>query len=257
MAMLLYRDADGVDHAHPVALDPILIGRAIECQIQSQDGRVSRRHARIFVEDGAYWIEDLGSSNGVFIDGRRVTRELIPGGSVLLVGSLMCRLVADGEVPVEPAMPEPAAPPAAAAPAAGDHTMAVLVGELETARVARRNAEEERDALGLRLRELHTEMKTVKSAAAAEEEARTARLGEAEREAARLNKEVAELRKDHAELGRRATALEAEKEALAAQKAQLETERRTLADATRAAEAADQGLREAVDAVRDQLAGAR
>ncbi len=127
--------------------------------------------------------------------------------------------------------------------------MAALLGELETARLARRNAEEERDALGLRLRELHTEMETVKSAAAAEEEARTARLGEAEHEAARLNKEVAELRKDHAELGRRATALEAEKEALAAQRAQLETECRTFADATRVAEVAEQRLREAVDAL--------
>src|SRR5258706_14699462 len=97
MPMLLYRDADGVDQAYPIGLEPVLLGRAVECQIQTQDARVSRRHARIFVDEGAYWIEDLGSSNGVFIDGNRITKEAIPGGAVLTVGSLGCRLVSGRE----------------------------------------------------------------------------------------------------------------------------------------------------------------
>ncbi len=274
MPTFWYRDADEVDRAHPVGLDPILIGRAVECQIQSQDPRVSRRHARVFVEEGAYLIEDLGSSNGVFVDGVRVTRAPITGGAMLLVGSLRCWLAADEAALEEattlpsPETPDPV-PPAPTPPLARrpDPTpvssaavvggQAALIAELEAALVARRYAEEERDVLGQRLGELHRELQTVKSAAAAEDTARTTRLAAAEREGAALHQEVGELRKDHAGLGMRVSTLESENKALAAAKAELETECRTLANATRESEVADEARRAEMDTLRDQLAGAR
>src|SRR5678816_4173884 len=64
MPKIIYQDSDGIDKAFELAFDPITIGRATECEINTQDAMVSRKHARL-LWDGAYcWIEDLGSSNG-------------------------------------------------------------------------------------------------------------------------------------------------------------------------------------------------
>jgi hypothetical protein len=49
-----------------------LIGRANECEISLRGPRVSRRHARLHVERGGASIEDLGSANGVLVNGRRI-----------------------------------------------------------------------------------------------------------------------------------------------------------------------------------------
>jgi len=49
-----------------------LIGRADDCEISLRAPRVSRRHARLHVQRGAASIEDLGSANGVLVNGRRI-----------------------------------------------------------------------------------------------------------------------------------------------------------------------------------------
>src|SRR5581483_6163925 len=72
----------------------MLIGRATECQIQTQDAMVSRRHARI-VWDGNYWIEDLGSSNGVYIGNERVQKAPFRPGDTVTCGSLVMRMLPD------------------------------------------------------------------------------------------------------------------------------------------------------------------
>src|SRR5437016_13351829 len=95
MPKIIYHDSDGVDKAIVLGSDPILIGRATECQIQTQDAMVSRRHARIFW-DGGYFIEDLGSSNGVYVGGARIMqRTPIRPGDEVRCGSLQLRLMPD------------------------------------------------------------------------------------------------------------------------------------------------------------------
>lgn len=62
------------------------IGRAKECDCVIRDPNISRRHAELRRRDGGAWeIEDLGSTNGVEINGRRVSRgRLSPGDEVTL-----------------------------------------------------------------------------------------------------------------------------------------------------------------------------
>src|SRR5512143_3971126 len=135
MPTLHYNDSDGVDRTVPLGPEPVLIGRATDCHIQSSDARVSRKHARIFRDGDAFWIEDLGSSNGVFLGTERISKARLPPGEVAVIGSLMVRLVPDDAV---------------AMPSAGEpQLMAWLAAERKN-RVA---LEEERDALGKRLRE--------------------------------------------------------------------------------------------------------
>jgi hypothetical protein len=95
MPKLVYHDSDGIDQVINLGAEPILVGRASECQIQTQDAMVSRRHARI-VWDGNYWVEDLGSSNGVYVGSEKV-RERAPfrPGDTVTCGSLVMRMLPD------------------------------------------------------------------------------------------------------------------------------------------------------------------
>ncbi|MGC4064678.1 MAG: FHA domain-containing protein [Polyangiaceae bacterium] len=65
----------------------VLIGREEGCQVLLDDPLVSRRHAKIVVKDGKLWIEDLGSRNGVSLNGAKIAeRQRLFGGDVLRVG---------------------------------------------------------------------------------------------------------------------------------------------------------------------------
>jgi pSer/pThr/pTyr-binding forkhead associated (FHA) protein len=49
------------------------IGRADACQIKLPDTYVSSFHARIYRQDGGWYVEDLGSTNGTYLNQKRVT----------------------------------------------------------------------------------------------------------------------------------------------------------------------------------------
>lgn len=54
--------------------DELTIGRAPGCAVPlPSDNFVSAMHARVFRRDDAYWVEDLGSTNGTLVNGRRMT----------------------------------------------------------------------------------------------------------------------------------------------------------------------------------------
>lgn len=59
----------------PYALgDELTIGRAPGCAVAlPADNFVSTVHARVFRQDGDYWVEDLGSTNGTLVNGRRIS----------------------------------------------------------------------------------------------------------------------------------------------------------------------------------------
>ena len=73
----------------PLKLDgttPLEIGRAEACQVRLSDSYVSSFHARIFNRDGSWYIEDLGSTNGTYLNQRKLTSpaELQAGDHVRL-----------------------------------------------------------------------------------------------------------------------------------------------------------------------------
>jgi pSer/pThr/pTyr-binding forkhead associated (FHA) protein len=66
----------------------LLVGRLPECDVMIDDGLVSRMHARISVRDNAVVVEDLHSTNGVYVNGTRITHSaLLREGDRLLIGT--------------------------------------------------------------------------------------------------------------------------------------------------------------------------
>ncbi|MFP7721989.1 FHA domain-containing protein [Lysobacter sp. A3-1-A15] len=69
------------------------IGRAPECTLSFEDSGLSRMHARLMPTDDGLLLEDMGSSNGSFINGRRVSRGLVGAGDEIAFDTLRFRLV--------------------------------------------------------------------------------------------------------------------------------------------------------------------
>src|SRR5207244_9061942 len=66
------KDKDRGEDSYDLATGATLIGRAPENDIILLEESVSRRHARIMVDNGACSMEDLGSANGSFVNGERL-----------------------------------------------------------------------------------------------------------------------------------------------------------------------------------------
>lgn len=105
----------------------LVIGRDPGCDISLDDPSVSREHARVFLHNSAVWAQDSGSRNGVFVNGKRLSRpKQISPGDKLTVGEHgftveLRKLDGDDEVSNITVAPRAAgsASPAPAAPAAG------------------------------------------------------------------------------------------------------------------------------------------
>lgn len=66
----------------------ITIGRAGDNDFHVPDYTVSAHHARIFTYLEASYIEDLGSTNGTYINGKRIQKHTVHPGDVIRVGRL-------------------------------------------------------------------------------------------------------------------------------------------------------------------------
>ena len=72
---------------------PISIGRAAENTLVLDDDYVSGRHARFFPHEGAWVVEDLGSTNGTYLDRTRLTTPMvIPAGTPVRIGKTTLEL---------------------------------------------------------------------------------------------------------------------------------------------------------------------
>lgn len=73
--------------------DPLEIGRADSCTIRLEDAYVSQMHAKLFAKDGAWFVEDLGSTNGTFLNEARVAAPAaIAPGDIVRVGKTTLEL---------------------------------------------------------------------------------------------------------------------------------------------------------------------
>jgi hypothetical protein len=71
---------------------PFTIGRAADCDLVLPSPAVSSRHARIIKVSAGFQVEDLGSRNGIVVEGTRVARLALYDGSTFVIGDIPLRL---------------------------------------------------------------------------------------------------------------------------------------------------------------------
>ena len=71
---VIVRWQDGQGENASLYVDEFFVGRGTDCRVRYYDPLVSRRHARVFPEDGSWFIEDLGSRNGTRLGDARIER---------------------------------------------------------------------------------------------------------------------------------------------------------------------------------------
>jgi hypothetical protein len=72
---------------HELSAPSVVLGRSREADIRVGDVNASRRHAELRQEDSSYWIVDLGSTNGVEVNGKRVDRARLSDGDRITIGT--------------------------------------------------------------------------------------------------------------------------------------------------------------------------
>ncbi len=83
-AILILQQGNAPSRKWTLDRQEYVIGRLPDCDITLPDRLVSRHHARLFQKDGTFWLEDLGSKNGTYVNGEPVTspRELKDGDEI-------------------------------------------------------------------------------------------------------------------------------------------------------------------------------
>lgn len=71
----------------------IIIGRSSDLDMVLVEDMVSRKHAKISTTDGEVFIQDLGSTNGTFVNGEKITRSRLQEGDRILVGTSIIKMV--------------------------------------------------------------------------------------------------------------------------------------------------------------------
>ena len=76
----------------------ITLGRSAENTVTLNDHQVSSFHAKITTLFNASFIEDLGSTNGTFVNGKQITKHTLHHGDTLLIGEQMITVVKPGNI---------------------------------------------------------------------------------------------------------------------------------------------------------------
>src|SRR5450432_1563819 len=72
----------------------IIVGRSSDLDMVLVEDMVSRKHARIAMQQDQIWIEDLGSTNGTFVNGEKIKRARLKEGDRVLIGTSILKVIA-------------------------------------------------------------------------------------------------------------------------------------------------------------------
>jgi len=100
VVLVMFR-GEGERRSFSIVHDVTVIGRREDCDFRIPLGEISRKHCRLIKDGDTLRAEDLGSSNGTYVNGARVQEAQLSPGDTLKVGSVLFVVQIDG-VPAEP-----------------------------------------------------------------------------------------------------------------------------------------------------------
>ena len=106
MAMIIQTVEGVVTNKFDIDLSALKFGRAIDNQVQIDDLAVSNKHAQIICETSdkgevAYFLEDLGSTNGSFINEEKIDKQLLHHNDSLRIGWNVFTFIDENEIDFE------------------------------------------------------------------------------------------------------------------------------------------------------------
>ena len=98
MAKLIFKSGD---QSSEVTLDKasFTAGRSADNDLCVQDNLLSRQHMAVRAENGEFVVQDLGSTNGTFVNDQRITRKLLANGDVIRIGDATLLFIDDESKP--------------------------------------------------------------------------------------------------------------------------------------------------------------
>lgn len=127
VVLVMFRGESG-RRSFSIARDVSVVGRREDCDFRIPLGEISRKHCRLIRDGENLRVEDLGSSNGTFVNGERVQEAVLQPGDTLQMGSVVFVVQIDG-VPTEDEM-HPVAPTRLEPAAQEDQPSGTLGGEI-------------------------------------------------------------------------------------------------------------------------------
>lgn len=79
----------------PLEKEALTIGRRPECDIHIDNLAVSGRHARVMTISGSSFLEDLESTNGTFVNGKKVAKHPLSNGDLIMIGKHSLRFASE------------------------------------------------------------------------------------------------------------------------------------------------------------------
>src|SRR5689334_23255260 len=93
--LVMFRN-DGERRSFSISREVTVIGRRQDCDLMIPLGEISRKHCRIIRDGDSLRLEDLGSSNGTFHNGKRIQETVLEPGDTIQVGPVTFVLQVDG-----------------------------------------------------------------------------------------------------------------------------------------------------------------
>ncbi len=78
---------------HKIEKDTFIIGRSRTCDLVIPSSKVSRQHSSVVRENGEYYIEDLGSANGVWREGVKIQKEKVRDNDEFMISEEVLKFV--------------------------------------------------------------------------------------------------------------------------------------------------------------------
>jgi pSer/pThr/pTyr-binding forkhead associated (FHA) protein len=121
-AVLVMFRSDGERRSFSITRDMTVVGRREDCDLRIPLGEISRKHCRLVRDGDSLRLEDLGSSNGTYLNGQRVQEAVLGAGDSVQVGPVVFVLQLDGYPADDDLQPVTAdvVEPMSAAPVGGD-----------------------------------------------------------------------------------------------------------------------------------------